>query len=474
MSERMDGIWSAAKPERDPAAIDRLRTAARRDLEMLNFPAPNWVPTSCSADGRPVLDVLIIGGGMCGQTAAFALMRAGIRNFRIVDKAARGEEGPWGTYARMEILRSPKQLTGPDLGVPSLTFRAWYESGCGEAAWHSLHKAGRIDWRDYLLFVRDTVGIPVENGVEVAVIRPAGRLIEVEASSAVGQERLLARHVVLATGRDGSGGQRLPVIAGLDWQSPARRGRISHSAEEIDFASLRGKRVAVLGAGASAFDCAAAALEAGAGAVVLYCRRAQLPQINKSKGASFPGFLRGVAALDDATRWKFFSYIFSEQVPPPYESVLRCDSHENFSIAFGQGWRSIRLGRTEVFIDVGGEGTSVDAAILATGFDVDLTLNGLLSPHAGEIALWRDRVPPDSAADHEETSRFPYLGAAFALQPAPHSKATWLGNVHIFNWGATVSQGPLSGDIPGLAIGAERLASDLAARLLDADIARHW
>ena len=31
------------------------------------------------------------------------------------------------------------------------------------------------------------------------------------------------------------------------------------------------------------------------------------------------------AALEDARRWSFYTYIFSEQVPPPYESVLRCE-----------------------------------------------------------------------------------------------------------------------------------------------------
>jgi cation diffusion facilitator CzcD-associated flavoprotein CzcO len=66
------------------------------------------VPTRVRRDGEPLIDVLIVGGGMCGQTAAFALMREGIRNLRVVDRAAMGGEGPWATFARMETLRSPK------------------------------------------------------------------------------------------------------------------------------------------------------------------------------------------------------------------------------------------------------------------------------------------------------------------------------------------------------------------------------
>ena len=54
-----------------------------------------------------MLDALVVGAGMCGQTAAFALALEGVRNMRIVDREERGREGPWGTYARMDTLRSP-------------------------------------------------------------------------------------------------------------------------------------------------------------------------------------------------------------------------------------------------------------------------------------------------------------------------------------------------------------------------------
>src|SRR6478609_6353293 len=143
--------------------LKALENEAKRDLQRLNWPAPNWVIAQPAA----TLDVLVVGGGMCGQTAAFALMREGVRNFRIVERKGAGLEGPWTTFARMDTLRSPKHLTGPDLGVASLTFRAWYEAQHGEDGWNALHKVGRVDWRDYLLWVRDTVGLAVENGVSL-------------------------------------------------------------------------------------------------------------------------------------------------------------------------------------------------------------------------------------------------------------------------------------------------------------------
>ena len=45
--------------------------------------------------------------------------------------AEEGREGPWVTYARMPTLRSPKDQTGPDLGLPALTFEAWYDATRG-------------------------------------------------------------------------------------------------------------------------------------------------------------------------------------------------------------------------------------------------------------------------------------------------------------------------------------------------------
>src|SRR3954468_21237513 len=118
-----------------------LTALAKRELEQLRYPAANWV-----LPREGMLDVLVVGGGMCGQTATFALLREGVRNVRCVDRAPHGREGPWATFARMETLRSPKHLTGPDLGVASLTYRAWHEAKYGSESWAKLHKIPRLAW----------------------------------------------------------------------------------------------------------------------------------------------------------------------------------------------------------------------------------------------------------------------------------------------------------------------------------------
>ena len=437
-------------------SLEALTVLAKRELEQLRYPVASWV-----LPREGMLDVVVVGGGMCGQTATFALLREGVRSLRCIDRAQRGSEGPWTTFARMDILRSPKHLTGPDLGIASLTYRAYHEAKFGAAHWDKLHKIDRVEWARYLRWVRDTVPIPVENDVTVREIDlvPGGVRVNLQSGS------ITARKVVLAMGREGSGALRWPKFATFD---PARRGAgVFHSADDIDFRALRSKRVAILGAGASAFDNAGTALEAGAAEVMMFARRPMLPQVNKSKWTAFPGFLHGYASLDDARKWRFYTYIFGEQVPPPYESVLRCERHAGFSMRFGEGWTDIRPGPT--IVTSRGE-HRFDALIVCTGFDVDLTDRPEVAPIRDAIDVWANHVSADEARRFPEEARFPYLGDAFQLG-GQHPE---IGRVHVFNWGSTMSHGALAGDIPGLETGARRLATGIARDLFMEDADRHW
>ena len=475
---------------RDAAALERLATQARADLERINVPPPAWVlPAESSTAEAPVLDVLVAGAGMCGQTAAFALLREGVTNIRVIDRAARGDEGPWGTYARMLTLRSPKHVGGPELGVPSLSFRAWYEAQHGEGSessaegtpgWLALHKIGRVDWRDYLLWVRDTVGLPIDNGVSLRSVShvDGGRALLIELEDAQGRrETVRTRQLVLALGRDGSGAPRWPSFPSLRRADPHAAGRVFHSADRIDFAAWEGRRIGVLGAGASAFDNAACALEAGAAKVTLFARRTQLPQINKSKAASSHGFLRGFEGLDDARKWRVYTYIFDEQVPPPWETVRRCDAHDAFELRLGTPWDDVAPDEDGVTVTLPNGGSErFDAVIFGTGFDVDLLDRPEIAPYTAQIDTWANHVSSTEAEHHPEPARFPYLGAGFELRSAdPASpQADALARMRLFNWGATMSHGALAGDIPGLAIGATRLAQAIARDLFVEDADRHW
>src|SRR5689334_8571127 len=98
------------------------------DLVRIEAAPRAWIPARGGPEGAPVHDVVIIGAGLSGLSIAFGLKRQGVVNVLILDARPEGHEGPWLTCARMDTLRSPKHLAGPDLGVPSLTYRAWHEA----------------------------------------------------------------------------------------------------------------------------------------------------------------------------------------------------------------------------------------------------------------------------------------------------------------------------------------------------------
>ena len=463
------------------AALAGLERQVAHDLARLNYPASNWVIPRSGPDGKPMLDVLIVGGGMCGQTAAFALMRQGVRNIRIVDRVAAGFEGPWGSYARMQILRSPKHLTGPDLGVASLSYRAWHETVYGLAAWEALHKIDRLDWLRYLVWVRQQVAVPIESRTEMTKIIATEDRLHVDmcrhvdgAGYSVAMERVYARKVVLALGRDGSGDLRWPLLPSFQPEERFRHHNVFHSADDIDFRRLQGKRVAVLGAGASAFDNAATALEAGAAQVTQFVRREFLPQVNKSKWTAFPGFMLGFSSLSDEQRWRFFSYIHDEQVPPPWESVQRCDRHPNFALRLGCPWLDLVSEPQRVQVHLQGSSEFFDAAILATGFDVNLLARDELKAVREHVLIWGDRIDEEEAAEHPDLARFPYLGSGFELLSVSADAPQAIGDIHLFNHGSTLSHGALAGDIPGLATGAHRLARRIVRDLFGADAEGHY
>jgi FAD-dependent urate hydroxylase len=248
---------------------------------------------------------------------------------------------------------------------------------------------------------------------------------------------------------------------------------VFHSADAVDFEAWSGKHIAVLGAGASAFDNAACALEAGA-RVDLFARRGFLPQVNKSKWTAFPGFFRGFEALDDARRWRFYTYIFDEQVPPPWETVRRCDAHETFTLRLATPWTDVRPQPDGVLVSTQSGSERFDAVIFGTGFDVDLLDRPELARYTGAIDTWARHVTPTQAQTHPEPARFPYLGPGFELRAVDAVRGAALGNMHLFNWGSTMSHGALAGDIPGLAVGASRLAQCIARDLFVADADAHW
>ncbi|MFL1460873.1 NAD(P)-binding domain-containing protein [Roseococcus sp. DSY-14] len=452
-----------------PRTLAELEADVARDLELTAHPRAPWLQPRRS-EGQPVLDVLVIGAGQCGLAVAHALRRDKVDNLLVLDRAAPGREGPWTTYGRMRALRSLKDQTGPDLRLPSLTYQAWHEASFGTADWERMRWIPKELWADYLAWFRRVAGIPVRNGVAAGAIGPAHTddgldCLRVETSGGP----LLARRVVLATGQEGIGGWWMPeFVAALP--APLR----AHASEDIPFARLRGKVVAVLGAGASAFDNAAVALEHGAAEVHLFCRRAEPMVVQPYRWLTFAGFLRHIGEMPDAWRWRFMSHILGLRegfAQDHYDRVIRWP---NFVLHAGRPWTAAREQGGRAVLETPGGPFAADFLICGTGTRMDPALCPELALCHANVAAWADRHAPPPEERNERLAAFPYLADDFSLTEKAPGATPWLRRIHLFGIGATMSFGPSGSSINAMSIAAPRVAAGVTRRLFEEDLPRLW
>ena len=428
-------------------SLHELESRIRAELKILDFPKRPWVRQQ--EGSRAVFDVAIVGGGQSGLAAAVGLMREKVMNIIVLDRAPQGQEGVWPNFARMTTLRTHKQASALDFGMPSLTPQAWYTAQYGEEAWEALLKISKDDWHRYLQWYRRLFDLPVRNGEGVLRITPRDRLLGLELECG---ERLLARKVILATGLDGGGRWYVPSIA-----SGLLKHTYGHTEEFINFEALEGKRVGVLGGGASAFDNAATALEHGASAVDLCIRLPQLPRVNPNKWLEFPGFLGHYNDLDDAMRWRFMRQIGQMNQPPPQETLWRCTAHNNFTLRTGTQWNAASVSEAGINVCTPGGTLQFDYLIFGTGIVNDLKSRTELASIVSQIALWSDRYTPPVGEEDDSLALAPYLGHGFQFLEKIPGSAPWLKNIHCFNFGATTSQGLSAASISGTKYGVRRL-----------------
>lgn len=451
----------------DPIGLPALEARLREDLEWLDLPAQHWVKPR-DHDGQPLLEVAVIGGGMAGLAVATELLHLGVKAV-VFDQAEEGFEGPWATTARMQTLRSPKHLAGPALGLPALTFRAWFQAQFGLAAWDALDKIPRLQWAQYLRWYRQVLKLDVRNRHRVTAVLPrADGRVELQLDAAGQALTLSARHVVLATGRDGLGGPWVPEFAR---QLP--QALWAHSAAGLQDAWFVGKRVGVIGGGASAMDAAGTALEAGATSVDVLVRRAELPRINKGKGAGSPGMTHGYWRLADAWKWKIRHYLNLQQVPPPQGSTLRVSRHANARFLLDSPIEQVEVNADgSLLLQTPKARLSYDFLVFATGFRSNLALRPEFAAFAPHIRPWSDRY--DAPTADPELSQLPDLGPLFEFQERQPGACPGLDRVHCFSYPAALTYGGVSGDIPAISEGAKRMAQGLAGQLFGDDIEQHF
>jgi cation diffusion facilitator CzcD-associated flavoprotein CzcO len=279
-----------------------------------------------------------------------------------------------------------------------------------------------------------------------------------------GSDVVYARKIVLATGLEGSGTWRIPEVVGRHLAPE----KFAHASELIDFSRFEGRRVAILGAGASAFDNAAAALESGAGNVDLFVRRPQLPQVNPLYWMNFSGVLAHFCDLSDSHRWRFGLHLIRSATPPPPLSVARCNRFANFTLRLGEPWQEV-IDHAAGFAAVTPKGEyEFDFVVCATGVDPDPRHRPELKEIARHVALWRDRFAPPAGEESDVLGHYPYLGPSFEFTERHAGSAPWLRNIHNFTFGAVASMGNVGG-APSLRFAVPRLTNAIVRDLFIAD-----
>jgi cation diffusion facilitator CzcD-associated flavoprotein CzcO len=458
--------------QREPprSALIALEAQVRADLARTSHPNAPWLEPKPGPDGRPALDVLIVGAGQSGIAAAFGLMRSQVTNILILDKAEEEMEGPWLSYARMHTLRSPKDFTGPDLDIPCLTYQSWHEARFGNENWEALDLIPRHQWAGYLLWFRRVVGLTVRNGCELLEIAPAkDGLLAATVQSAGIVETLYARKIVLATGQEAMGNWSIPEPLR---HLPARL--VARACEHIDFDALAGKKVAVIGAGATAFDNAATALEAGAAEVHLLCRRAEIQLIQPYRWLTFRGFLRHFCDLDDAWRWRFMRAILELREGFPQATYDRCARFANFHLHESAPVEAAGEVGGEVELQTPRQIVSADFIICGTGTYIDFAERPELKNLADNIATWADRYRPPENERSAHLGRYPYLADDYSLNERTPGQTPWISNIHLFAFASTMSFGPSGSSINAMTTAIPKLVYGLTRGLFRADLERHW
>ncbi len=259
---------------------------------------------------------------------------------------------------------------------------------------------------------------------------------------------------MLANGYAGAGGPNVPgFVRALPSQA------WSHTSSPIRFDQLAGKSVAIIGAGASGFDAAGTALEAGAAEVHLFSRD---PYLNYTNAPSQPGAPaapvvdRGHAQvtefadeLPDVARWRNFLIRDRRIASVPYDSLQRAVSHPNFNAYIRSEWTAVTLdSKGRVVGTIAGKTKSFDYLIVGTGYRIDLALQPELARIEADIARWEDRYQPEKGEESRAGAAHPYLGRAFEFLPRNARGAEYLRNIHCFNLAANVSFGIPVGDVP--------------------------
>jgi cation diffusion facilitator CzcD-associated flavoprotein CzcO len=439
--------------------------AATSALRLIGPDPRNWVPD------RPNIDhnVVLVGGGQTGSALAFALRRSGIGKVSVIDAAEdQDRAGIWLTAARMNLLRTPKSLPGPELGIPALSFQSWYEARHGQDAYAAIDRISRLDWAAYLNWYRRFLKIQVRYRTRLVTIEPADGCFRLHLDIGGRPTVETTRKIVLATGFTGNGGAYIPpVLADLP------RTLLSHTQDPIDFERLRDRTVAVVGAAAAAFDAAGVALEHGAAAVHLFARRPSIASLPITRVRGYPGAYDNYRQLPDAIRWHQAIRFRRTGSTPTIDAIQRAVAFPNFHLHLNAPWHEAIADGGQAVAKSADRTFRFDYVIAGTGYFVDPSQRPEIAGFADRILLWKDQYIAPVDRQDAFLGLHPYLGEGHEYLEKSPGQAPYLRDIHVHNPAGFVSFGVPVGDVPSMRRDIPLVTARISRDLFLADLDTH-
>lgn len=206
-------------------------------------------------------DVVIVGAGPYGLSLA-AHLRARRVNFRIFGAPM----SFWRDLPESINLKSPAISTNISVREKGHTFSEW----CRQRNLEDYEPCSMSSFADYGLWMQKRF-VPEVEPVNVANVSQSDRTFDVTLEN---DAALKAKHVVVATGLS-----YLASTPSLLQHLPASL--LKHTFYLSDYSEFRGKRVAIIGAGASAIEAGALVHEAG-GQAEVFARESQIVIYDRS------------------------------------------------------------------------------------------------------------------------------------------------------------------------------------------------
>jgi len=239
----------------------------------------------------------------------------------------------------------------------------------------------------------------------------------------------------------------------------------AHTSEAIDFEALKGKKVAVLGGGASAFDNANFALSKGVAEAHMFVRRKEIPRINPIRQMEVSGMIEHFPALSDAEKYAAIAHYFKHNQPPTNDTFERAASWTGFNVHLSAPWLDVEaVGKGALVTTPQGKFT-FDFLIISTGLLTDPALRPELKLIERHIARWGDRYKAPEELANPVLDAHPYLSPGFAFISRDEEGQKRLNGLFTFSYSALISCGISASALSGMRYGIPKLVTTVADQL---------